>query len=90
MIWALLEGGTWLHFSKASLATWMALAVSFALAASIVFVTLPVAGLKTSSVRPDYPETFSPLMKCFKRWVDIILIINYLSTLYQELDLFWY
>jgi len=26
-----------------------------------------VAGLKTLSVRPDDPETFSPLMKCFKR-----------------------
>jgi len=33
----------------------MALAVSFALAASMVFVTLPVAGLKTTSVRPDDP-----------------------------------
>jgi hypothetical protein len=33
----------------------------------MVFVTLPVAGLKTLSVRPDDPEIFSPLMKCFKR-----------------------
>jgi len=52
----------------------MALAVSFALAASIVFVTLPVAGLKTSRLRPDDPECFLPPIICCRLFEDIIVI----------------
>ena len=59
--------GAALYCAAAALA--IAAVVSAALAIGHLYCTSPVAGLKTSSKRPDDPATFSPLMK----WVSSVI-----------------